>query len=304
MGAVQSLGDQTYVVEGGKVVTAMVGESALDPGATLNFSMVATVAGLQTAGSASFDLEGTSSGVPVSVSGQVVLGSAQTVAQFLPGQAQGCPPSGQQCSELPVLFGGNSTLSITSGALTTPDPTVFQIENPYFNPFGAPIVLGSADGAVIIVATYSTGRIVWQGTTTWGPVLGTLGASTAVSGALSLVSTEVEDLVAGTAVDNGTISLSSMSPSFLDLAGKYTGTSSIPPAGPGSDCSTVFGMPAGSGVCAQTGFDSSGQYTMEHGRLSLVGSYSTIWAVPALSFASTGEGLVTSASLCMPVGRL
>ena len=108
-------------------------------------------------------------------------------------------------SALPLFFVGASTTAVTvDGAPAgTPSPPVFDLELPYFNPWGAPIVLTSQDGSIFIVATYDTGTIQWQGTETGGAVTGTLNGSP-VSGALDIVSHETKDLVAGTASDSGT----------------------------------------------------------------------------------------------------
>ena len=286
LGTVQNLGDQTYAVGGGSVASAALEGSALDPGATVTFSLDAHVAGSSISGTASFDLSGKISGIPVSASGQMTITGRLSVAG-------GCPASGP-CGVLPVLFGGASVVKVTIGGVTKVDPTVFFVENPYFNPFGAPIVLASSDGAVVIAATYSLGTIHYDGTMVGGPIVGRLGGSTLVTGRLSLTSTEDENLVSGTATDQGTIALSSMNPSFLDVSGTYSGASTIPPPGANSDCSQLFGFPAGSGVCTMTGFDSTGQYSMgNNDGISVVGKYTTIWTVPALAFTSTSTAVVT-----------
>jgi hypothetical protein len=294
LGTVQNLGDQTYAVGGGHVVSAVVGGTALDPGATITFSLNARVIGPKITGSASFDLQGTISGVPVSASGRVAITGRLTLAQIAQTQVQACSgPGGNACGVLPVLFGGASIIQVTVAGVGRHDLTVFYVENPYFNPFGAPIVLASSDGAVVIAATYDLGTIHWQGSMVGGPMIGVLGGSTPVSGSLGLTSTEEEDLVAGTAVDNGTITFSSMRPSFLDLSGTYAGTSYIPAPSPLDDCSKFLGFPAGSGVCTMTGFDSAGRYVMKQDGTLVVGQYSTTWTVPALAFTSTSHAIVT-----------
>lgn len=292
-GTVLDFGDQTYAVSGGQVVAAAVGGVVLDPGATVTFSLSAQVVGLKISGTATFDLQGTAGGVPVSASGQVMITGALSVAEAGEAGAQACGTAGNPCGEIPVLFGGGSLIQTTTGGVASSDHTVFEVENPYFNPFGAPIILASADGEILIIAIYSVGTIQWQGSEVGGPMVGVIGTSTPVSGMLGLVSNEQEDLVAGTAVDSGTITFSSMTPSALDMSGTYTGSDTIPPPTPQDDCSSMFGLPAGSGVCTMTGFDSQGSYQMSQGTLSVAGTYSTVWTVPAVAFTSTSSAVVT-----------
>ena len=288
LGTVHNLGDQTYSVSGGRVESALVGGKALDPGATVAFALNARVIGLKVTGTVTFDLEGAVSGQPVSASGVVAITGTFTLAQGCSGTG------GSACGLLPVVFGGASVIQVKAGGVATPDLAVFYIENPYFNPFGAPIVLASSDGAVVIAATYDIGTILWQGTMVGGPMIGVLGSSTPVAGTLGLTSTESENLVAGTAVDSGTIELSLVGPSPLDLSGTYSGTSFIPPPSPQDDCSKLLGFPAGSGVCTMTGFDSSGHYSISQAGVSVLGKYSTIWTVPALAFTTTSEAVVAT----------
>jgi len=296
LGAVQDLGDQTYSVSGGQVGAAAIGGIPLDPGATVTFSLNAQVQGTKITGTASFQLEGKTLGIPMSASGTAVITSSLTISQVggVEGAAAVCPGAGAQaCGELPVLFGGAAEVQVTRPGSTTHDLTVLFFENPYFNPFGKPIVVAALDKSVVFAATYNVGTILWQGSQVGGPITGTLGGSTPVSGVLGLDSTEFEDLVTGIAIDQGSISLSSMTPSSLDAAGTYEGTSHIPPPTPQDDCSTLLGFPAGSGVCTMTGFDSSGSYVMSGPAVRLAGFYSTVWTVPALAFSSTSTAIAT-----------
>jgi len=293
LGSVQNLGDQSYVVSGGRVAAAAVDGIPLDSGAQVTFTLNAQVKEASVSGSAAFRLQGSVLGVPISASAVVAITNSLTISQVGGPLAGSCPAAGANaCGELPVLFGGVTVIQVTRAGSTTYDRTVLYFENPYFNPFGKPIVIAAMDKAVVIVATYGVGEIQWQGTQVGGPVVGVLGTSTPVAGVLSLVSTESEDLVVGTAVDQGTISLSSMIPSFLDVTGLYKGTSYIPAPGPHDDCSTLFGFPAGSGVCTMTGFDSVGSYAMSGSPVLVAGSYSTTWTVPAVAFTSTSTATV------------
>jgi hypothetical protein len=316
-GTVVNLGDQKYTVSGGSVVTAMVNGQTVDPGsATLKFSMNAEVKGLSTTGNANFNLQGTIVGQPVSVTGQFSISKKLTIvgASVLPGPTGVCAgKAAKSCSELPTFFVGIAKVEETMGGSSQSLRTTMELENPYFNPFGMPILLTSADGSIFIIATYSVGTILWTGSDVEGPITGTLGAvasatsasttpPTPISGTLSLNSTELENLVTGTAVDHGAIALDSMTPSSLttpDQPGSYTGTSMIPLPAPGSDCSTMFGLPAGTGICTATGFNSMGHFTVmgspQNGQqVTIAGQYTTTWTVPALAFSSVVSGTVTT----------
>ena len=99
-----------------------------------------------------------------------------------------------------------------------------------------------------------------------------------------MTSGELENLVTGSAIDAGTISFSSMTPSSLDAKGFYVGSSTIPTTGT-SDCSASTGIP---GTCTETGFQSTGHFTMS----GISGSYNTTWGVPALGFSSAVNATV------------
>jgi hypothetical protein len=195
----------------------------------------------------------------------------------------GCTTNCQ--SELPFFFlGTSSNVRMTVAGSTQTVPETMQIESPYFNPWGAPIVLASTDSAIVIAATYTTGNIIWSGTKVGGAMFGTLG-TTQTSGAFNMTSSEFENLVTGNSFDAGTISFSSMTSSSLNARGFYTGTSTIPTTGT-SDCSVQTGIP---GTCTETGFQSIGQFTMS----GISGSYNTMWGVPALGFSSTVSATVS-----------
>jgi hypothetical protein len=269
LGGVTNLGSQVYTVSGGTVAYAEVLGQTVDPGAMLQYNLVATQTGLTTKGFASVTLTGTTGGVPITMKGTF------NIEGSVPGAVIGN-------SEVPFYFvTGTSNVQVTIAGHTQTIPESINIENPYFNPFGAPIVIGSNDGYIGIVATYNQGNILWIGSQVTGPLVGTLGSSTPVSGTLSLTSGEFENLVTGTAQDAGTMSFTGMTPSSLDASGFYTGTSTIPPPGPNSDCSSyTTGI---EGTCTITGFQSSG--TFSAGPIS--GSYSSTWGAPAVSFTTS-----------------
>lgn len=321
-GSVLDFGDQTYVASGGIVVLPLTEiEGQPLTAATIQFSLSAEVKGLEAIGVVRFDLEGTSGGQPVSVTGEYVVNNDETSTQAnaIIISPTGAPCTGEAakaCSELPLSFIGNANVQVKFGsaASQTLKETVLT-ENPYLNPFGNPIVIASADSAIVIVATYTKGTIVWSGSQVSGAVTsGAFGKESSVgsiTGTLDLNSTEYEHLVAGTATDSGTVALTGMSPSFMDAAGNFTGSSVIPTAGE-LDCSPLFGFPSfppGQGVCTQTGFNSTGHYVMAsngcdsqgcdgcnsqvHCNVIITGQYATTWTIPALSFSTVSTGTVT-----------
>jgi hypothetical protein len=270
VGGVTNLGTQVYNVSGGAVGYAEVLGQTVDPGATLQYNLVATQVGLRTQGYASINLVGTTGGVPITMRGTF------NIVSSVPGAVIGN-------SEVPFYFvTDTSNVQVTIGGQTQTIPESINIENPYFNPFGAPIVIGSDDGYIGIVATYNQGSILWMGSQVSGAIVGTLG-STKVSGTMTLNGGELENLVTGSAIDAGTMSFTGMTPSSLNANGLYTGRSTIPAPAPypASDCSSyTTGV---EGTCTITGFQSTGTFTAG----SISGSYTTAWGAPAVSFTTS-----------------
>ncbi len=279
-GGVSNLGKQTYSMSGGTVAFAEIyGQPVVLSSANLQYSMKATVSGLNTQGSGSFKFVGvTTSNTRFSVSGSISIGSMIPAAQFPAGCTTDCQ------SALPFFFIGTSNVAVSIPGSSQTLPEVMQIESPYFNPFGAPIVIASADNAIVIAATYTKGSIAWSGTNVVGAINGTLG-TTPVSGTFSMTSGENENMVTGTATDSGIIAFSSMTPSSLNVQGSYSGSSTIPLTG-SYDCSAATGIP---GTCTETGFLSTGTFSMK----SASGTYSTTWGIPALGFTSSISATVS-----------
>ncbi|HKT21463.1 MAG TPA: hypothetical protein VJR06_02400 [Nitrososphaerales archaeon] len=269
-GGVTNLGVQTYNVAGGQVVYAAVNGAPLDPGANLQYSYTATQNAFSTSGQGSMTLTGTSGGSPVSVTGTFTFDSISALAVI--GN-----------SELPGFFVSSApSITINDGGIVQTLAQPLVAESPYINPFGAPIVLSSMDGVtLIVVARFSTGTINWQGTSIQGAVTGQSGPSREglVTGTVILTGNEAEDLVAGTATDQGSITFTGMSQRGLNAVGTYTGSDIIPTTG-AIDCSAYTGV---TGTCTETGFTSTG--TFSAGQIK--GGYSTQWSVPALGFYST-----------------
>jgi hypothetical protein len=282
-GGVTNLGTQMYHVNGGQVAFAMIAGLPVDPTtATIQYNFFATQNGLSTRGSLSIHFTGNTASGPVSVSGTFGINNIVPAAELPYGCSTSCT------SALPFFFlASSSNVQMTVGGSTQTIAETMQVESPYFNPFGAPIVLASTDNSIIIAATYTLGSIVWAGTQVGGTIVGTLN-STQVSGSFSMTTLEFENLVTGTTTDMGTIQFSSMTPSSLNAKGYYTGTSTIPTTGTW-DCSATTGM---LGTCTETGFQSVGKFTM--GGIS--GSYSSTWGVPALGCSSSMSATVSNNS--------
>lgn len=283
-GATLDAGNQRYTVAGGQLAFASIAGLVIDPSsAQLQYSLKAQVKDFSAKGDATFTLQGTATdGTSVGVQGRVRI-SDMVVAALIP---LGCTSTCN--SALPFFFLGASEVQVTIGDATVQLTPTMQLESPYFNPWGAPIILASDDSSIVIVATYTQGTIQWTDVKVGGVMTGTLGGEP-VSGNFNMTSSEDEDLVTGTAVDRGSISFTSMNPSFLDSRGKYQGTSVIPTDG-ATDCSDLTGIP---GTCTQTGFLSTGQFSMQGKHISLDdGIYATQWSIPALGFAASVSATV------------
>jgi hypothetical protein len=284
IGGVSNLGTQVYSVNGGQTAFAMIAGQTINAStAQLRYTFMVTQTGLTTKGFATLHFSGTTTGgANVSVSGNFNVNSIVPAAELPLGCSTNCQ------SALPFFFlGTSSNVQMTVAGSTQTVSETMQIESPYFNPWGAPIVLASTDNSIVIAATYTKGNIMWAGTNVGGVIFGTLG-TTQTSGTFNMTSTEFENLVTGNSFDAGTISFSSMTQSSLNAKGFYVGTSTIPTTG-SSDCSASTGIP---GTCTETGFQSIGQFTMS----GISGSYNTMWGVPALGFSSTVSATVSQHS--------
>src|SRR5712692_9290183 len=140
-GGVANFGTQTYKVNGGQVAFAMVGGQVVDPSsATIKYTLQATQDGLTTRGSARVQFTGTTvTGVAVGMSGRFTINTIVPAAELPLGCSTNCQ------SALPYLFVASAPdVQMTIGGITQTIPQTLQIESPYFNPWGAPIVLAFA----------------------------------------------------------------------------------------------------------------------------------------------------------------
>jgi len=284
-GGVTNLGSQTYTVSGGLVAYAEVDGATLNPGASIQYNFVATQNGPTTtsvSGYGSMRLTGYAPG----------LGEVKATTSFVIAAIEGAivdPTTGAQIpignNQLPAYFISISPTTITIDGQNQYDNNPMLIESPYLNPWGLPIVMGTTDGDVVVAATYNVGTIDWQGTQVQALLSGNLGSSSVSSAVLTLTSNENENLVAGSAVDSGTMSLAGLTSSTI--TGSYFGTDYIPWAG-ATDCSssTPFLIP---GTCTETGFQSQGEFS----GTGASGTYNTQWGVPALGFYTTIHGSIS-----------
>ena len=318
-GLVMSAGTQHYNIEqSGQVVSASVPGFTIDPTQPthLQYQLDATIQGTTARGNANFHLTAAladGSGT-LQVSGNAkIIGAIAAVClpNYDSPNPDGTCPAGDK-SEVPAFFVGMATIqvAVTSpsshnapddhSAPTQPITVPMLFESAYLNPFGNPIVFGSADNfqTFLVVTPYNHATIEWNNVVVAGQLGGTYGSSQ-VAGTFTEVSHEHENLVTGVAQDAGMMTFTNVvnatgyPVNALDATGAYRGTSTIPTAG-SSDCSVSLGFPAGSGVCTQTGFLSTGNFNLHGQGSNVIGSYSTEWNVPAFAFQGTASGNVAT----------
>ncbi len=318
-GGVLSAGNQVYTIEeSGQAISASLAGYNINQSKPMQFNyyLFADVEGLSVSGGAFFALTASlEDGRNITIVGYAVLSGEVPAVCFPSYNTSGvCEPG--DTSAIPAFFLSiqYSELFITiSGPHQQSSSNVEELkiisipmafESAYLNPFGAPLVLGSADGfaTLLIIAPYNTGTVSWSSVVTAGQINGTYGATTSVSGVLNQVTSEQENLVSGTALDHGIITVSNMVESSnghplqaLDATGRFHGASIIPKQG-GIDCSASIGFPAGSGLCTEYGFLSTGTFKMYGQNSTISGSYSTNWGIPALTFTAVSLARVTTTS--------
>ncbi|MDG7007192.1 MAG: hypothetical protein JRN06_02975 [Nitrososphaerota archaeon] len=277
-GAITNAGNQQYVIMGGVAAKDGVVFSAPVPAGThVQFRLQVSVVGLSTSGSGSLSVpSGGANGR--GEAGVVNIQITDAVAAQTFGN-----------SEMPLFFTGIATLGGQGPSVPV------MVESAYWNPFGGPIVIASADGtSVFLVITYSVATIDWSGVEVDSVVAGTLG-STAVTGFTTNIANAHENLVTGVEQDSGQIlfygftSVADGSPiSQLAASGSYNGLTKFTSAG-GIDCSGAFGVP-----CFLTGASSSGQFVMHSADGALInGKYATTWSVPSTFTSTTITATVT-----------
>ncbi|MDA4118807.1 MAG: hypothetical protein OK455_10760 [Thaumarchaeota archaeon] len=294
-GSILNSGTQIYTNSGGDVVAASIlGNQIALSGAKLDFDVNAIVIGIKASGSANIHLEAsttTSDGktVPVKMEGSIKIQSMLSAEPFPLGCGQpGTVPAAPCTSVVPGFYLGTGTFTTSVGKSTQHVTLPVALESAFLNPFGAPIVLASSDGgaanpSILIITTYDKANIVWTGVQLGGSVSGT--GSNSAKGSFLLTTSATENLMAGTEKEVGTWVFSQMTPSSLNAKGNFSGNSTLPAGGPGSDCSFLTGIP---GTCTITGFHSTGQFTTRtDSNQALNGKYVTNWGSPAVVFSSS-----------------
>jgi hypothetical protein len=286
VGGVVSPGVQTYSIQGGQLVAAWILGTQVNPtNSILHYGLNVEVSGLAATGTASFDLVTQTSHWSYTVVKGTVDIDAMTPAVFFP---LGCTPGLDCTSEIPALFNGTGTVTVSSGRSVATMSLNMGFESAYLNPFGGPVFFASNSGAIIVIADYSQARVRWTDVQMGGTVAGTFNGAS-VSGNFGMLVNSSEDLKAGTEMDQGAISFFGMSNPALNGLGAFLGHSVIP-TGSSVACP---GFP--SGTCNLTGLESSGFFTMttaSGGVLS--GRYTTIWATPAVLFSSSISAYLSS----------
>lgn len=305
MGGVVSAGNQHYLIDQhGQALLALVQGDPIAE-AQLTYHLDVQIQGMSATGTGMFHLTGQDmiTGSNVNMNGFVKIVSSQPAVCFT-GTSMDLSCSGADTSQVPADFLGYASILVTTGQTPQTHVTLQNVlmafESPYFNPFGNAIMFGDATtmttntpsaNSILVVTNYSRATIDWSQVVDAGVVSGTLGAgvdSTTVSGYMTQVASEHEDLVAGTAQDSGTLTLQGMTPSLLDVSGPYNGHSIIPTAG-SIPCGSVLGIQ----ICTQTGFLDSGNFHLNSGPSAghpptlVKGSYSTTWLIPAFGFTAT-----------------
>jgi len=251
---------------------------------SVNYNLSAKVDGLTTSGSFILHLVGTDAyGNAINLRMHTTVDSSIPAVCFPSYTITGaCITS--DTSEIPAYFIANGHVRVQNGTTASPRSDVtLVIEDAALNPFGAPIVISSMDGSLLVVATYDHAKTVWDGVQTAGVVTGLMWKSTLVSGGFSQKIATEENYVTGTATDKGQIALVGMTPSSLNSHGKFEGTSTIPTTGE-IDCSPAS-LP---GTCTETGFLSVGSFTMTDPKgSSLQGTYDVQWPTPSILFGGT-----------------
>ncbi len=285
-GGVVSPGVQVYSLKGGQIVAAWILGNPVDSrSSVLRYSLNVVVSGLTATGTASFDLVSkTSHWTYMEVQGSVNI-DAMTPAVFFP---LGCTPGIDCTSEIPALFNGTGTVTLSSAGSAVTMTLSMGFESAYLNPFGGPVFFASNAGEVIVVTDYSQARIRWTGVQMGGTAVGTFGGAS-VSGSFGMLVNSSEDLRTGTEIDQGAISFFGMSNPALNSLGTFIGYSTIP-TGSSVACP---GFPAG--TCNLTGLTSAGVFIMttESGGV-LAGRYATVWATPAVVFSSSISAFLSS----------
>ena len=292
-GGVVSAGNQAYSISGGHLVSALVPGYVLDhSSAKIAYSVSAVVEGLDVSGSAMFNISASfADGSHLYVHGVASIIDVVPGAYFPLGCTLGVDCASQIPSGFVAVADVTETLchgAIAANKCTSTElsevPMVF--ESSYLNPFGGPIFFGSADGSIAVISTYTASKVTWTGIQLGGSLSGAL-AGSPVTGSFGMTVNAVEDMLAGSEQDHGTISFLTDN-AAVTASGSFSGHSVIPAGG--TPCPPL-GFPAG--TCLVTGFTSSGAFSQTNSLGgSIAGRYSTLWTAPAVLFGSSVSATV------------
>lgn len=291
-GYVMNAGTQVYSLSGGQLVmgSEIMGHWVDSQTSSLQYSMFSVVHGMNVWGVSHFVLEAqTMDGQdPQSVTVEAWTFINESQSMPIPvGCVTNCT------SEIPLFFVGGSEAIVKMGGQTITMPLVTTIESPYLNPFGGPIVISmmtqKGDPAIVLIAKYNVGTINWYGVKMGGIVAQTNGVTqSAHLGSFTMYVNSKENLVTGVEYDRGRIAL--MGVKGDNFEGRFYGISTVPKTGE-YDCSSMFWLPPG--TCTMTGLESAGTMNLRGGNFVLTGSYETMWAIPAVGFASSVRATLT-----------
>jgi len=284
-GSIANAGPQMWTMSGGSLELASDTATSILAAAswnTVSYTMSADVNGLTASGRFYLALTGTTTaGQAVNVRVNTIINSSLPAVCFPSYSVTGVCASGDT-SEIPAYFMAYGHVRVETGSALSPECNIgLVIEDAALNPFGAPIVISSMGGSLLVVATYNHARTEWQGVQTAGTLTGTLGSTTVSGGFVQAIQTN-ENYVTGTATDNGQISLVGMSPAGLNSQGHFHGVSTIPTTGT-MDCSPA-GLP---GTCTETGYVSTGTFTLDPSGMSVSGNYNVQWPAPSIIFGGS-----------------
>lgn len=288
-GYVMNAGTQVYSLSGGQLSmgSEVMGLPINYQTATLHYSMFSVVHGMNVWGVSRFVLKAqTLDAQSVTVEAWTFINESQFISIPV-GCVTNCT------SEIPLFFLGGSEAIVKMGGQTITMPLVTAIESPYLNPFGWPIVISmmtqKGDPAIVLIAKYNVGTINWYGVKMGGIVAQTNGVTqSAHLGSFTMYVNSKENLVTGIEYDQGRIAL--MGVKGNNFEGRFYGISTVPTTGE-YDCSSMFWLPPG--TCTMTGLDSAGTMNLRGGNFVLTGSYETMWAIPAVGFASSVSATLT-----------
>jgi hypothetical protein len=324
-GEITNIDSQHWTMSGGPVIAAYIGGVSIDANSgQLSYSLDSHIHGNIIDGQAQVDLNATVGGVPIQVTGHLVINNMNGALCFpLPANpAMDCDTpdyiqpsylnnastvtSSGYTSAIPFVFEGDSSFTI-SGMSSQPISTTsgFAIEAPGDNLFGGPILISSGDQAVVIVANYTQASVRFHGVEMAGQLSGTVGSKTVLGQFTERLNIN-ENFMTGVQHEHGSVNFQT-NLSYLNGHGRLTGTTlssysnyiSPLPVQPllsgGSsqtaDCSWATHV---EGTCQLAQLTSAGSITMHGGHFNIESTFDSVWSIPSAAFMGQITGTVTS----------